>query len=115
MNAVSHPTPKRTGEWYVVNTLAWISMFVLIFAIGMLVPVYLRGHLSTIELPLSMRVVGSLGVVAILLLWVRMLIDFLLVRPPKYSIAWGLFLVFGTFIGGLVYFWAVWHPRESVQ
>lgn len=112
MSAVSHPTSKRTGEWYVVNTLAWISMFVLIFTIGVLVPVYLRGHLSTIELPLSMRVVGSLGGLAILLLWIRMLIDFLSVRPSKYSIAWGLLLVFGAFVGGLVYFWAVWHPRE---
>lgn len=51
--------------------------------------------------------------IAGLLLWVRMLIAFLQERPRRRPVLWGLFLLCGTFIGALTYFWVVWRPRNS--
>src|SRR5689334_18023858 len=54
--------------------------------------------------PVVARVLVGIGMVAMLWLWVRMLIDYFRERPPQHSIFWGFFLFMGAYIGAIFYF-----------
>jgi len=70
-------------------------------------------NLPKLSLPVELRAALAIGFFALLWLWIRMLVDFFRERPKSHPVAWGWALFLGMYIGGLVYFWAVWRPRNA--
>ena len=103
----------QTRSWYFLHALAVMTVVFVAFLFGLLVYSSLTAQPPKVELPWPFRAFGSVCVIALLWLWVRMLVDFFRQRPPKYPVAWGWFLFLGSYIGALAYFWAVWRPRNN--
>jgi hypothetical protein len=59
------------------------------------------------------HVLIALGVPSVLWLWGWMLTDFFRSRSASNSIAWGWFLVLGSWLAALVYFFVIWRPRHA--
>jgi drug/metabolite transporter (DMT)-like permease len=107
------PPAAQRRSWYLLHTLAVMALLFLGFLFGLLVYSRLTNQAPSVDLPWPLRAFGSLCVVALLWLWVRMLVDFFRERPPKHPVAWGWFLFLGSYIGALAYFWAIWRPRNN--
>ncbi len=102
----------RTRSWYLLHVLAAMTLLLVASLLGLLIYSSMTGQLPKLDLPLPARVLGSLSVIALFWLWIRMLIDFFRERPARYPVAWGWFLFLGSYIGALAYFWTVWRPRN---
>ena len=87
------------------------ALFV-VFVFSLAFYVFLTDQMPKLDLPLPIRALGALSMVALFWLWIRMLIDFFRERPPRHPVAWGWFLLLGSYIGALAYFWAIWRPRN---
>lgn len=102
----------RIRSWYLLHVLATMTLLLIVFLLGLLLYSSLIGQWPKLDLPLPVRALGSLSVIALLWLWIRMLVDFFRERPARYPVAWGWFLFLGSYIGALAYFWTVWRPRN---
>ena len=98
-----------------MHTLAALTVFFVVFVCVLAFYSAVNGGLPKLDLPLPIRALGSLSVLALFWLWIRMLIDFFRERPPRFSVAWGWFLFLGTYLGALAYFWTVWRPRNKLS
>jgi hypothetical protein len=105
-------TTSQTRSWYLLHVLAGMTLLLVVFLFGMLVYFSSTGMAPMLDWPLPVRAFGSLSVIALFWLWIRMLVDFFRERPARYPVAWGWFLFLGSYIGALAYFWAVWRPRN---
>ena len=113
LNASVQSAAARKRSWYLLHALAGVGALLAVFLFGSLFYSSLTGQLPKVDLPMPARALGSLGVIALIWLWIRMLIDFFRERPPSHPVAWGFFLMLGSYIGALVYFWVVWRPRNG--
>jgi hypothetical protein len=108
---------ERRRSWYLLHTLAGMSIVVLTIVGGFQVYVTLTDQVPQFDLPdnvwLSIAIPISLCAIALIWLWIRMLIDFFRERPARHPVAWGWALFLGMYLGGFVYFWAVWRPRNK--
>jgi hypothetical protein len=105
-------TASQARSWYLLHVLAGMTLLLVVFLVGMLIYFSLTGRASVLDVPLPLRALCSLSVIALFWLWIRMLIDFFRERPARYPVAWGWFLFLGSYIGALAYFWTVWRPRN---
>jgi hypothetical protein len=101
--------------WYLLHVLALVGAPTLVLFLGLAMYVAWTDELPALEIPVAIRGLLSIGFLALLWLWIRMLVDFFRERPTKHPAAWGWFMFLGMYIGGLVYFWAVWRPRNSLD
>ena len=103
---------QRADVWYLLHTLAALSMLLLAIAFSSLIYFSVTDRVPKLDPQSPFWTVGSLSLVTLLWLWLWMLIDFFRQRPVRHPVAWGWFLILGSYIGGLAYFWAVWRPRN---
>jgi len=102
---------RSASEWYFVHALAAVAFATLVALFSL--ALYLRvASLNAVNAPGFVRVFLGVGVLAVLWLWVRMLVDFFRERPARNPVLWGWILLLGNSIGGLLYFWVVWRPRS---
>lgn len=105
-------TASETRSWYLLHVLAGMTLVLVVFLFGMLIYSSLTGEAPVLNLPLPLRALSSLSVIAVFWLWIRMLVDFFRERPASHPVAWGWFLILGSYIGALAYFWTIWRPRN---
>ena len=115
--SVAHGSPaERKCSWYLLNTLAVMSILLLTVVLGAQAYVFITDRMPKIDVDgvwVPFALTMSLCVVALLWLWIRMLADFFRERPSRYPVAWGWSLFLGMYLGGLAYFFAVWRPRNK--
>lgn len=100
-------------SWYLLHILAAMTLVAITFLFSLLIYSSWTDQPPKLDLPLPVRVFGSLCFIALFWLWIRMLVDYFRERPPRHSVAWGWFLFLGSYIAGLAYFWVVWRPRNK--
>jgi hypothetical protein len=66
--------------------------------------------LSPVEI--ALRSLIALGAPAGIWLWLRMLRDYIKERAATHRVAWGIMIFGGVVLGGLLYFWFEWRPRN---
>lgn len=102
---------RKRSSWFLTHTLAVLTLITVLMLAGLSV-LWLREGQAAFEIPLPVRVLGGIGTVAMLWLWIRMLVAYFRERPPHYSVFWGFFLMLGSYIAALFYFWFVWRSRH---
>jgi hypothetical protein len=115
MSVTSDSVAKRKRLWYLLHVLAFLGAPTLVLFFGLAIYVSWADALPTLDLPVAIRGLLSLGFIALLWLWVRMLVDFFRERPRKHPVAWGWFMFLGMYVAGLAYFLAIWRPRNSLN
>ena len=117
MNAAHGSLEERKRSWYLLNTLAVMSVLLLTVVFG--AQAYIFTHVGgmltltvsdAVWIPVALTM--ALCTIALFWLWIRMLVDFFRNRPPRNPVAWGWSLFLGMYLGGIVYFFAVWRPRN---
>src|SRR5262249_33999489 len=112
VSASSRSVAARARSWYLLHVLALLAFLFVAFLFSLAVYSSVTDRVPKFEMPLPVRLLGSLSFIAVFWLWIRMLIDFFRRRPPSHPVAWGFFLFLGSYVGALVYFWVVWRPRN---
>lgn len=112
---VWHVNSNSHRDWILIHALAGVSA--LVVALVILFETYdTNGRLPGAADPLIEAIIrsliGAVGAVAAIWLWVRMLVDYIHQRPVKHPLSWGLALFLGAYVGALVYFWRIWRPRH---
>ena len=113
MSTPSALAAERKRSWYLLNVLACLGTPALLLFCGFATYLSRTDNLPKLDLPVVVRALLVIGFFALLWLWVRMLVDFFRERPKSHPVAWGWALVLGLYFGGLLYFWAVWRPRNN--
>jgi hypothetical protein len=113
MSSSTPSAAERRRTWYFLHVLASMTALFVAFMFGLAAYVSVTDEMPKLDLPLAVRVLGSLSIFALFWLWIRMLIDFFRERPSRHPVAWGWFLFLGSYLGALAYFWTVWRPRNK--
>ena len=106
-------TDAGIREWRWLQALAAMTLLLVILPFGGLLFGSVTHRIPEAPFQSPLQIFLFLCFIAGLLLWVRMLIAFFQDRPRRRPVLWGLFLLCGSFIGALTYFWVVWRPRNS--
>jgi len=112
VNSSTSTAAAPIRSWYLVHTLAGMTVLFVAFAAAFLTYSFVTGQVPKLELPLAVRSFGALCVIALFWFWIRMLVDFFRERPPRFPVLWGWSLFLGSYLGALAYFWVVWRPRN---
>jgi hypothetical protein len=115
MNTTPDSPAQRKRLWYLLHVLAFLGTPTLALFFGLTAYVSWSETLPALELPTAIRGLLVLGFIALVWLWIRMLVDFFRERPLRHPVAWGWFMFLGMYIAGVVYFWAIWRPRNSLN
>jgi hypothetical protein len=117
VDKTSNKTVERKRSWYLLNILAVMSIVLLTFVLGAQAYIFTTDGILTLTVSDAVWVPFALTMllcaIALFWLWIRMLVDFFRNRPQRHPVAWGWSLFLGMYLGGIVYFFAVWRPRNK--
>lgn len=102
------------GTWILEHVLALLTLGSFAYVYWLLTHFDLDAAIDPETLPVRTVLAGTVSVIAAIVFWIRMYRDFFRHRPERHAALWGSALFFGAHLTALVYFWALWRPRNSL-